>query len=227
MLLKSSLTTAIAIACSLIVVATASELPKRDFTIELRQVEEPQQAAQTFSTQAAAPLLLAQQVRVRNGERAQARFNLSTPIQWTQSLSSQSSSLAVVSANPNPNANNAYGNTNASANKASIHANATGEGLGQAIFWMEAGQSFSVTPRWPGGKHAVVVDFEVLSARLDATESTGLPHQSRSQTSTTLSVPLGEWVTVATSGDGGKTGVYSSAGGFAVPRLIQLRVTGN
>ncbi|MCF8210757.1 MAG: hypothetical protein K9K38_15350 [Rhodoferax sp.] len=220
---KSFVTQVIAIGCSLVALATASDLPKKDFTIELRQVEDNQQPAQTFSTQAAAPLLLAQQVRVRNGERAQARFNLAIPIQWTQRLSSQSSSTAVTRANPN--ASNVSASGNVGAHAASINAHATDAELNQTIIWMEAGQSFSVTPRWPGGKHAVAVDFEVLSATIDTTAHTGLPHQGRSQTSTTLSVPLGEWITVATSGDTEKTGLYRSAGASTAPRLIQLRVT--
>ncbi|MDB5896328.1 MAG: hypothetical protein JWQ88_3859, partial [Rhodoferax sp.] len=51
-------------------------------------------------------------------------------------------------------------------------------------------------------------------------------NQQRSQFSTTLSAPLGEWVTVAaTGGDQAQAGVYSTRTAPARQQLIQVRVS--
>jgi hypothetical protein len=100
-----------------------------------------------------------------------------------------------------------------------------GAAVSYGLVWMEAGQAFSVTPRWPGGKQAVAVQIEVASASVDASTGAELPSQQRSQLSTTVSAPLGEWVTVAASGgEVEQKGVYSSRSAGDIRQLIQLRV---
>ncbi|MCW7539517.1 hypothetical protein OOT46_16870 [Aquabacterium sp. A7-Y] len=63
---------------------------------------------------------------------------------------------------------------------------------------VEAGRGFSVLPRWPGGDAPVQVEIEAESARLD---EAGGGVREGSSTRTTLQLPLGEWVTIASSGE--------------------------
>ena len=102
-----------------------------------------------------------------------------------------------------------------------------GAGVSYGLVWMEAGQGFTVTPRWPGGRQPATLQIEVTSASVDASTGAELPNQQRSQLSTTVSAPLGEWVTVAsTGGDAAAAqGVYSSRARSDTRQLIQLRVS--
>jgi len=101
-----------------------------------------------------------------------------------------------------------------------------GAGVSYGLTWMQAGQSFTVTPRWPGGKQSVVLQVEVQSASVDASTGAELPTQQRSELATTLSAPLGQWVTLAsTGGEQQQKGVYSSRAAADSRQLIQVRVS--
>ncbi|WP_157900238.1 hypothetical protein [Rhodoferax koreensis] len=101
-----------------------------------------------------------------------------------------------------------------------------GAGVSYGLVWMEAGQGFTVTPRWPGGKQPVSLQIDVTSASVDASTGAELPNQQRSQFSTTVSAPLGQWVTLAsTGGEQAQKGVYSSRAAANVRQLIQVRVS--
>jgi hypothetical protein len=144
-----------------------------------------------------------QQVRVRNGEKASLQINQSMPMQWVQKVESQSTTLSAGSASANSNAG----------------------GVTQAITWMESGQSFTATPHWPGGKQAVKLEIEVQSSAVDERTSSELPATTRQRYSTTVSTPLNDWVTIATSGSAPRPGSYSSTGSSDGRKLIQIRVT--
>lgn len=162
-----------------------AELPRRDLTVEMRQVEEI--AGVAVSTQLREPMLAPQQIRVRNGAKASLRLGQSMPVQWVQA---------------------------ASARGTVVH----------AVTWMDAGQVLTVQPRWPGAKQAVTVEIEVQSAAVGDRVGTELPTQSRSHLATTVRAPLGQWVTMATTGGSPQRGVYSSEATSESRRLIQLRV---
>lgn len=87
-----------------------------------------------------------------------------------------------------------------------------GQGPGNPInivpqtVWIDLGQGLVVTPRWPGGRAPVTVELEarsgepaqgggVYSGRLDPDGQV-----RRSEVSSTISVPLGEWTVVARNG---------------------------
>jgi len=89
---------------------------------------------------------------------------------------------------------------------------------------MDAGQSIKVHPRWPGAKQSVTVDIEVQSASIEARVGEELPEQSRSQAATTVSAPLGQWVTIASTGSSPQRGLYSSEATNDTRRLLQIRV---
>lgn len=72
--------------------------------------------------------------------------------------------------------------------------------------WIDTGQGLSVRPRWPGGRSPVQVEFQA-EARGPAQAGSMYGGQvdpdgqtRRFEASSTVSVPLGEWVTVARSG---------------------------
>jgi hypothetical protein len=92
--------------------------------------------------------------------------------------------------------------------------------------WMQAGQSMAVQPRWPGGGQPVKLDIDVQSSSLQApTGSAELPSQARSQLATSVSAPLGQWVTVAATGGGrAQPGSYSSEAAADTRQLVQIRV---
>lgn len=178
-----------------------AELPRRDLLVELRQVEEGS-AGYVVSTQSQAALLAPQQVQVRNGAKASLRLGQSMPMQWVQSVVAQAATLAA----------------------SGVSASSQTGGVTQAVTWMQAGQSLAVQPRWPGGKQPVTVEVEVQSARVEARTGPELPNQSHSQLVTTVSAPLGQWVTIASTGGGPQRGVYGSEAAAEARRLLQLRV---
>ncbi|NMM19003.1 MAG: type II and III secretion system protein [Rhodoferax sp.] len=177
-----------------------AELPKRDLVVELRQVEDAGGA--TVSTQSREPLLTPQQIRVRNGAKASLRLEQALPMQWVKAASSQTESLSG----------------------SGVTSRSSGGSVVNEVTWMDAGQSLTVQPRWPGGKQAVTVDIEVQAAAVGDRLGAELPTQSRSQTATSVSAPLGQWVTIATSGSSPARGVYSSEATVKSRRLMQLRV---
>lgn len=179
----------------------SAQVPKRDLTVELRQVGEASSGL-TVSTQTGQPLLTPQQVRVRNGEKASLRLEQAMPMQWVRSVEGQSVSLAA----PGVSASNRSG------------------GVSNAVTWMDAGQSITVKPRWPGGKQPVTVEVEVRSASVDERVGADLPKQARTETVTTVTAPLGQWITIASSGSGAASGTYSSEAGTESPRLLQIRM---
>lgn len=179
-----------------------AELPKRDLTVELRQVDEGEGSGYAVSTQARNPLLAPQQVQVRNGEKASLRMGTSIPMHWVQSVVAQSASLAVSGAS----------------------ANNGGGGVTNAVEWMEAGQSIKVHPRWPGAKQSVTVDIEVQSASIEARVGEELPERSRSHVATKVSAPLGQWVTIASTGSSPQRGVYGTEATINTRRFLQIRV---
>jgi hypothetical protein len=198
---------AAAVLLAVVFVPAQAQLPKRDLAIEVRQVDSRdgnRSEASVVGTQSRAAALVAQKVVVRNGEKATLRFNVFMPVQWVQRIDSQ-----------------AFGPQTGASGQS------TGTGMTNAITWTDAGQSMVVTPRWTSAKQPVVVEIEILTAAVDERTGTELPNQLRSQTATTVSAPLGEWVTIATEGQPGKAGVYSSAPSADVARMIQLRVTSN
>jgi hypothetical protein len=170
--------------------------PKRDLSVELRQVEDGQDQAGRYraGTGGAAPLLPQQKIQVRNGEKGVLRFNESTPVQWVEAVQA-------------PSAN-------------------SGAGLKQALQWFDTGSSISATPRWPGGKQPATVELEVQMADMAPQPQAEMPAQRRASFSSTVTAPLGEWVTIAASGNPEPPAGSYSSNSAAGParRLLQIRV---
>lgn len=188
-----------AVACG---AAAQARLPARDLTVELRQTEDTASAGYAVGTQrpgGVAPNLQqqAQQVRVRNGEKAVLQMRQAVPVQWVESAAS----------------------------------GRLGAGVTQRVTWMQAGQGLVVSPRWAGGKQPVVVDVALSSAGLDAgTGGNGgsggnLPTQTTSEVATRVSAPLGQWVTIASTGAAPQPGVYGTQVAREPLRLLQVRIS--
>lgn len=182
------------------------DYPRRDLSIEIREVEEGRDEAGAYraGTQSNTPALVQQLVRVRNGERALVRMQRSTPMVWVQSV--QAPSSASVS-----------GTAAASA----------GAAVSQALQWFDTSQMLNVTPRWPGGRRDAVIEMEVGRSDIQPSMTSDLPSQSRALTSSTVTVPLGAWITVAASGNPAtppKGTSYSSEAAAQVRRYLQIRV---
>lgn len=101
----------------------------------------------------------------------------------------------------------------------------TGAGVKQGLVWLQAGQSLVLRPRWPGGQQAATVEVEMQTAAVETRPGADLPTQQRSELATTVRAPLGQWVTIARSGQVAPQGSYSSEAAGQRPRLLQLRVT--
>jgi hypothetical protein len=211
--LTKALITATTIAC-LTPAPHWAQTPKRDrvpdLVVELRQIKEGEAVigglaggAYTAGTADQSVDFAPQQVRVRSGDKATLQINQSIPMQWIQKVESQSASLAAAGASASSN---------------------TG-GVTQALTWMEAGQSLTVTPQWSGGKQPVQVDIEVQSMVVDERTGSDLPATSRQRYSASVTAPLNLWVTIAASGRAPQTGSYNSKGTSDGRRLTQIRVT--
>lgn len=184
--------------------AAEAALPKRDLTVELRQVEEGNEGGTRYSAGTSdAAAWEPQMVQVRNGEKAQLRMQDAIPMQWTQSVSTATLPTSSASA------------ANGSANAASIN---------NALAWFDAGQSITVQPKWPGGNKPATVEIEVQRTSVGQRMGVDLPTQTRNSMSTTVTLPLAEWVTIAATGRAPKPGTYSSESGLQVRRLLQVRV---
>ena len=181
---------------------TLAQLPKRDLIVEVREVEVGEGAAYTVGTQTSKALLAPQQLRVRNGEKASLSVGQAMPMQWVQSVSAQSAAVAA----------------------SGVSASSNGAGVTHAVTWMNAGQRIQVQPRWPGAKQMVTTDIQVQSASVAPRIGTELPDQSQSQLETSVSAPMGQWVTIAFTGATPQAGAYGSEASGDPRRLLQIRV---
>lgn len=179
------------------------DLPKRDLTVELRQVDDSQSSGYAVGTQPQLAPFPQQALRVRNGEKAILRLGQSMPVQWTQSVSTQSMGVTAPG----------------------VNVRSGGGGVSQSLTWLNVGQSIDVTPHW-SGKDDVTLEVEVQSSSLGDQTASGLPKQSQSQLATTVTAPLGMWVIIASSGGTvSQKGSYVSEPGNEIRRTIQVRVT--
>lgn len=198
--------TSTALLC-LLPLAVLAELPKRDLTIEVRQIAETDDGqtgtgGYTVSTAPRQPTFAPQQVRVRNGEKASLRITQSLPMQWVQKVESASTTLNVGAAS----------------------ASSSTGGVAQTVTWMEAGHTFTIAPSWPGGKRPATVVIDVQTSTVDERTSGELPASQRQQLATTITAPLRQWVTIATTGSAPQAGTYSSSSSMDTRRLVQIRV---
>ena len=179
-----------------------AEFPRRDLTVELRQVEEGEVGGYSVGTQSRTSPWPTQQVQVQNGEKASLSIGTSLPMLWAQSVGGQRSAVTTSDAS----------------------ASSGGGAVNNVVTWMEAGQNLKVHPRWPGKQQPVMVDVEFQTASVGSRLGTELPAQARSHVSTTVSAPIGQWVTIASTGRSPQRGVFGSDANSRSQILLQIRV---
>lgn len=181
--------------------ALPARLSQQDFVVEVRQVQGDDSQTTTWSSSVGSDAgLMAQSVRVRQGEKAALRWETAQPLQWTQSLQLQALPMNAASAN------------------------AVLGGTTQTLVWMDSGQNWSITPRWQGGKHPVQLEVEITARQLEDRTIDELPATQRQQLSTTVSARLDEWVTLAATGQPSAPGTYRSDPKRGTRTLLQVRV---
>ena len=205
-----------------------AQLPKRDLTVELRQVEEGREDGATrFGTKPDVPLMAPQKIQVRNGEKGSLRISQSVPMQWVQSANMQNNSIQVNGASVNTQIGSTAttGASSATANSGGTSINSSGGGVTQSVQWFDVGQSIAITPRWPGGNKDATVAVDVQQADMAVRNNADMPRQTRNQLSTTVTTTLGQWVTIAATGNApARQGSFSSEGSAEARRLLQVRV---
>lgn len=188
-----------------------AESVARDLLVELREHAVAQDGAEeadaptgySVSTLPADGGVAPQQVRVQSGEKAMLRMVQSTPMQWVQSGQHNTTTVAAGAAS-------------------AMH---SGGSITQATTVVEAGQTLVVTPHWAGASRPVRVELQWQADTVAERTGAELPATTRRQVSTTLRVPLHQWVTIATRGANSSAGTYSSAGAMEPRRALQLRVS--
>jgi len=158
-----------------------------------------------------------QMLLVHNGAPATLELHDSIPMQWLQSVGSPN-----AAANSSASASGVSGAPQATASSSS----GQGSAASYALHWFDAGQRLTVTPNWLPGRSYAVVKLEAQRAALGAPDpNSGLARQTRGGVSTTVRVPLAEWVTIASSGREADAHSYRTQGDAqGRRRLLQLRV---
>ena len=191
---------------------------ERNMRVEFRQLGAQAQAGSYSAGTDSSPLWEPQMLLVRSGEKAVLRIHDSVPMQWVQSVNSQNTATTVATAANGPTPG------------ASASSTGNSSGVTQALAWFDAGQSLAVTATWMSGRAMATLKIEVERAAVDPYSGATLPRQERANLSTTVVVPLAEWVTIGATG--GDSGGADSEGGSSYrsdatahrSRTLQVRV---
>jgi len=93
--------------------------------------------------------------------------------------------------------------------------------------WLHAGQRLDVRPRWAGAKAPVKIEIAAQASRFDpgvAAGSSQAPSRTGAEVRTTLSVPLGEWVTIGSTDAPAPDAATVSTRQARAGRVLQMRV---
>ena len=205
--------------CWVAMAQTKPALPAQNLVVSVRQVDEP--SGYSVSTQTPSQLQ-EQTLRLSNGTQGAWQLGQALPMLWVSSVASQNAQLQV-------NGSGLSAGTVSGAPTVGLQASSTGGAVSQSLTWMQAGQSLMVKPVWSGGSQ-VQLEIHVSAQTVDQRQGQDLPHQSSQQLSTTVVAPLGQWFTLAASGQPARAGVYGSGQASALDsknprRLLQVRVS--
>ena len=161
-----------------------------------------------------------QRLLVLNGSTARVRLSEQVPVQWVDyGLQLDTGTAGGMSAGSGP----------------------PSTGAGKVMVVPRSGSvemvsEFSVTPQWPGDRQPVRVSVQVQQGRAGSAGEPALPNnpptqaqaQQQMQVQSTVLLPLGEWLTIARSGQRAQTqerGTLSSRDAEGrVSRDLQIRV---
>lgn len=195
--------------------------PAVNLTVSLRHVELPREQAVVISTDnPQRPLLSGQQLRVRNGGRAQFRMDQAVPLQWVTAGSGYRTRVTAEQGTSATVTGSAAVGTSAQ-----VRGRSEGGSFQQETVWLQTGQSLSVQPLWAGGSAPVEITVDLQQSNLGPGTSTMTPRQNATQVATSVYAALGEWVTIASTGSPSSPGTVSTRAVREAPRALQLRVT--
>lgn len=100
----------------------------------------------------------------------------------------------------------------------------SGASVQMGVQWLPAGRSLVVQPRWPGGRQPATVVLTLSHASLKTAAQADVPEVQRAEWSSTVTVPLGEWITFAATGAAPVVGSYSSEASTPERTVLQIRV---
>jgi hypothetical protein len=181
-----------------------------NLTVQLREVGDASghsvDSGVTVSTLGADPASTqVLSLQVLNGTRATLQIDHSTPFVWVQAAQGRP------------------GRRGAGASEAA----ARGGAVANERAWMHTGRSVAITPHWPGGRLPVAVDIDFDSASATPSATGDPPDAQRQRVHTTVSVPLGLWVTFAQTGsepEAPSTTWSTDRGPDRAPRWLQIQV---
>lgn len=149
-----------------------------------------------------------QQVTVLNGGRARLFFGSTQPVttwQWAWA-GGQGGGGGWTSYGPQDGSGQGHDEAAERQGNNGTHGRNSPINIVPQTTWIDLGQGLVVTPRWPGGRAPVTVELEARSsepAQPGAAYSGRLDPDGqvrRTELSSTVSVPLGEWTVVARNG---------------------------
>lgn len=163
------------------------------------------------SQQASSDQRVEQQVMVVNGGRARLDLRQQRPVtqwQWAASLGGDG-----VDGGYGGYAGDQRSLPSPSARRGGNGGSGNGHGQPQVgliseTVWVDSGQGLAVKPRWAGGRAPVVVELEAEAPVHSAAAHLGRRFEARDATTdeparliaqTTVTVPMGQWVTVAST----------------------------
>ncbi len=193
-------------------------LPMRNLLVELRQTDEASASGQAAGVSGGAVVIGSDgQVSGNVGIGAQARSRDATrdSVQQLRVLNGGQGSMHLGRSTP----------------LQFLHVVWTPHGaqVMPATHWTDTGRGFAVRPRWPGGSAPVTVELSAESGALGASTGGAGATAHRQTLLTTVQLPLGEWVTIAstdTSASDRRSGTFGSNDAERRRRqVVQMRVT--
>jgi hypothetical protein len=192
-------------------------LPMRNLLVELRQGDEQQLASREAGVRGGSVTIDSSgaQVGLQGGFEARSRDASGDVVQRLLVLNGGQGRVAIGSGAP-------------MLQWLQVVWTPSGPAVIGAREWVEALRAMQVRPRWPGGDAPVEVELRAEANRRGAG---GTPTEGIDTASvlTTVQVPLGKWVTVASSGDREAQSERAVIGSREMSReqryIVQLRVS--
>ena len=184
--------------------------PDVNLQVDLRVIDEAVANGHgdyTVSTRGTAqPAAPALQLQVQNGHSGSLQLGRALPVQWLQGAAR---GAAAPSSAAGP------------ADRAGA--------VDYAVTWVQAGQSLTLRPNWPGGDSPVTLELQFSRSTVQTAPAAALPTTRSLQAGSTLRLPLGAWTTFAATGvpqaagEPGRVSTWSLA--ERGRQLMQVRVS--
>jgi hypothetical protein len=193
-------------------------LPMRNLLVELRQTDETSASGQSAGVSGSA-VVIGSDGRVSGnvgiGAQARSRDATRDAVQQLRVLNGGQGSMHLGRSTP----------------LQFLHVVWTPHGtqVMPATHWTDTGRGFTVRPRWPGESAPVTVELSAESGAPGGSMGGAGPTSHRQTLLTTVQLPLGEWITIASTdtstSDRRSGGLGSSDAERSRRQVVQMRVT--